>query len=264
MPAKRSFRLHRPTALAHRRPSPPSLRVAHRATRLAIALALAMAVALTSAAASSANTGSVYFDSNNNVGAGETLFNGTFTGTGNVGLSRLVMPALTTGIFDTALGLDALHGNTSGSHNTATGTDALFLNPTGNDNTATGFWALKNTTGNSNIAIGSGAGLNLSFGNNNIDIDNPGVAGESGRIRIGTKGEQSAAYLQGVYGKTAVSGVPVLVNSAGKLGTASAKTQPLSVAAGRRLLADVKRQAEQIRRQAAELRRLRERVVGGH
>jgi hypothetical protein len=248
MPAKRSFRLHRPTALARRRPSPPGLRVPHRATRLAIALTVAMVLALTGAAASSASTGSVYFDSNNNVGAGETLFNGTFTGSGNVGVGRSVMPNLTTGIFNTALGLDALAGNTSGSHNTATGTDALFLNP----------------TGNSNVAIGSGAGINLTFGNNNIDIDNAGVAGESGRIRIGTKGEQSAAFLQGVYGKTAASGVPVLVNSAGKLGTASAKTQPLSVAAGRRLLAEVKRQAEQIRRQAAELRRLRERVVGGH
>jgi hypothetical protein len=81
------------------------------------------------------------------------------------------------------------------------------------------------------------------------------VARESGRIRIGTKGKQSAAYLQGVYGKTAAGGVAVLVNSAGKLGTASAaKAQPLSVAAGRRLLAQVKRQQ-------AEIRRLREEVL---
>ena len=67
----------------------------------------------------------------------------------------------------------------------------------------------------------------------------------------------SAAYLQGVYGKTAAGGVAVLINSAGKLGTASAATaQSLSAAAGRHLLAEV-------RRQQREIKRLRELVRGG-
>jgi hypothetical protein len=50
--------------------------------------------------------------------------------------------------------------------------------------------------------------------------------------------------------------VAVLVNPSGKLGTASAKAQPLSVAAGRRLVSVLKRQQRQIDRLEAEVRRL--------
>ena len=146
----------------------------------------------------------------------------------------------------------------SGDHTfSQSGDYALTTNSAGNDNVAEGHFALFNATGSSNVALGSGAGQNLTTGSNNVDLANPGVAGESGRIRIGTKGKQSAAYLQGVYGKTAAGGVPVLINSAGKLGTASAaKAQPLSAAAGRGLVA-------QVRRQQREIKRLRELVRGG-
>jgi hypothetical protein len=51
--------------------------------------------------------------------------------------------------------------------------------------------------------------------------------------------------------------VAVVVNPAGKLGTATAKTQPLSVAAGRRLLAELRHQQAEIRRLRAEVRRSR-------
>ncbi len=45
-----------------------------------------------------------------NVGAGETLFNGTYTGYENVGLGRAVMPHTTTGFRNVAVGDDSALG----------------------------------------------------------------------------------------------------------------------------------------------------------
>src|SRR6188472_3083391 len=97
------------------------------------------------ASASLADTGSVYFDSNDNTAAGDTarLFNGTLTGGGNVGLGRSVMRSLTTGNDNVAVGDSALTSITSGNENIATGTDALFNNTTGGGNIATGDSALN-------------------------------------------------------------------------------------------------------------------------
>ena len=68
MTAKRSSRPSSPTALA-------------RGLRLTVsALALSAMIGLSAVSASHAATGSVYFDTNNNAAAGETLFNGSFTG----------------------------------------------------------------------------------------------------------------------------------------------------------------------------------------
>jgi Chaperone of endosialidase len=73
----------------------------------------------------------------------------------------------------------------------------------------------NNTTGSSNIALGFRAGSNLTTGNNNIDIGNPGVAGESSTIRIGLF--QTSTYIAGIFG-VAVTGGPVVVNANGRLG----------------------------------------------
>src|SRR4029077_4971405 len=56
-------------------------------------------------------------------------------------------------------------------------------------------------------------------GNNNIDIGNAGVTGESKTIRIGTSGTQTKTFVAGVNG-AAVRGPAVKVNAAGQLGTA--------------------------------------------
>ena len=53
-----------------RRPAPQGSEIGHRRSRVAIALALAAALALTGAAVSSASTGTVFYDSFGNVGAG--------------------------------------------------------------------------------------------------------------------------------------------------------------------------------------------------
>jgi trimeric autotransporter adhesin len=125
-----------------------------------------------------------------------------------------------TGNYNTADGFSALFFNTTGTTNTADGYLALYSNTTGGNNTATGVNALiNNTTGNANIALGVNAGQNLTTGNNNIDIGNAGVAGESNRIRIGTKGTQQATFIAGISGKTVAGGVNVIIDSNGHLGT---------------------------------------------
>jgi flagellar capping protein FliD len=113
-----------------------------------------------------------------------------------------------------------LSSNTIGNHNTATGPNALLLNTTGLRNTANGAGALsRNTTGSLNIALGDSAGLNLTTGSNNIDIGAPGVAGESGVIRIGKSATATATFIAGISGKTVGSGVGVIIHSSGQLGT---------------------------------------------
>ena len=46
---------------------------------------------------------------------------------------------------------------------------------------------MNNTTGSNNTAAGVGAGSSLTTGDNNIDIGNSGVDGESDTIRIGSE-----------------------------------------------------------------------------
>ena len=121
---------------------------------------------------------------------------------------------------NTANGFDALAVNTTGNSNTANGFQALVRNTTGSYNTANGFNALvRNTTGSANIALGREAGLNLTTGSNNIDIANQGVAGEANTIRIGKQGTQTATFIAGISGATVPTGVAVIVDSDGHLGT---------------------------------------------
>jgi len=83
---------------------------------------------------------------------------------------------------------------------------------------------LKNNSGDNNIGIGSGAGSNLTNDSNNIDVGNTGVAGESAKIRIGTKGTHNGTFIAGISGTT-VTGNQVVVNSNGKLGVASSSAR---------------------------------------
>jgi len=170
-----------------------------------------------------------------------TGFQNTAAGVNALGLN-------TTGVLNVATGVNTLSGNTTGTRNTVTGGQALFSNTTGSRNTATGFGALQendtgnhnaafgwialfSNTGNQNIGLGDGAGENLTTGDNNIDIGNLGIAGEANTIRIGTQvftpdpqsgldhPAHTATYIAGISGQTASGGVPVYINSDGKLGT---------------------------------------------
>jgi len=79
--------------------------------------------------------------------------------------------------------------------------------------------ALVDNTGSDNIAVGNQAGAFLTTGNNNIDIGNLGLAAESDTIRIGDSSVHTATFIAGISGHTALGGVAVFVNAAGRLGT---------------------------------------------
>jgi trimeric autotransporter adhesin len=118
---------------------------------------------------------------------------------------------------NTGVGHNALGGNSSGSNNTAIGVNALGSNMSTSFNTAVGEGALFNNTGAGNIAVGATAGQLLTTGNFNIDIGNAGKSAESSTIRIGQV--QTATFIAGIDGAT-VTGVAVVVNGFGQLGTA--------------------------------------------
>ena len=132
----------------------------------------------------------------------------------------------TTGNNNTANGFEALFINSTGSSNTANGSVALLSNTTGNNNTAIGDEALKNNTiGSSNIAVGAEAGINLTTGSSNIDIGSAGVAGESRTIRIGRTQSHRATFIAGISGATVPTGVAVIVDSNGHLGTTTSSAR---------------------------------------
>src|SRR5205823_660958 len=125
---------------------------------------------------------------------------------------------------NTAVGQYALENTVSGG-NTATGHGALRNDTSGDINTAYGLNALlSNKSGNDNIALGADAGINLT-GDNNIDIGNDGVVGESDTIRIGTPLNPSAlgqnrTFIAGIYNVSEGGTIkPVYINSNGRLGT---------------------------------------------
>jgi hypothetical protein len=93
------------------------------------------------------------------------------------------------------------------------GWDALAENTTGESNTAIGLSALPfNTSGSNNTAIGSVAGFSQTTGSGNVYIG----AGVSG-----IPGENNACYIGSIFNQVSVSGVPVVINSNSKLGTAT-------------------------------------------
>jgi hypothetical protein len=157
-----------------------------------------------------------------NTATGAGTLSSNQSGGVNVANGYKALEANVSGFYNVASGGFALGTNTAGSYNVATGASALYYDK-GSNNTANGHQALQNnTTGTNNVAIGFQAGNNLTTGSNNIVIGAGllGKAGEANTTRIG-KTTQTATYIAGISGKTVASGtgVPVLVDSAGKLGT---------------------------------------------
>ncbi|HEV3100141.1 MAG TPA: tail fiber domain-containing protein [Candidatus Udaeobacter sp.] len=152
-------------------------------------------------------------DGANNTASGfEALFSNT-TGGHNSATGVAALRSNTIGSFNTGNGGFALFGNTTGCCNTATGFGALFSNTTGIFNTANGDGALRsNTTGNNNVALGNSAGSGATTGSGNVYI---GVGVQ------GVAGESSTCYIASIFGQTSANGIPVLINSSDKLGTAT-------------------------------------------
>lgn len=190
-----------------------------------------------------------------NTFVGVNAGNFTTAGAENVGIGRNALFSNTTGFNDTSVGAFSMNSNTIGANNAAYGSYALVNNIQGSDNVALGNYTLvTNTTGLGNTAVGFQAGYSLTIGNNNsfmgnnaglnladgftnviigynsglslttgddnIYIANPGVATETGVIRIGTPATHVATFVQGIFG-TAVqgTGIPVFVDANGQLGT---------------------------------------------
>ena len=183
---------------------------------------------------------------NNTTGADNTAIgfgalSGNTTGTLNTATGLFALSGNSTGLDNTASGVSALQNNTVGNNNTtngvlalwhnatgnnniANGYEALILNTTGNRNTATGAAALfNNTIGSNNIALGAEAGGNLTSGDHNIDIGNRGITGEFSTIRIGQR--QTSTYIAGISGATVPTGVAVIVDADGHLGTTTSSAR---------------------------------------
>lgn len=151
------------------------------------------------------------------------------TVSGGTAVGAQALQANTTGTANTAVGRNALRDNQAGFSNVAAGYNALQA-AQGTANTAVGayaFWQLA--TGDSNIAIGNNAGATLTSGSNNVYLaSGGGTPTESGTIRIGDTA-QTRAFVRGIAGVTTGfnNAVPVVVDSAGQLGTvsSSAKTK---------------------------------------
>src|SRR6478672_8631724 len=150
---------------------------------------------------------------NTAVGQSALFFN---NGDDNTAIGEHALANNVAGSDNTAVGGLALQANTSGGANTASGFHALFSNTTGVGNTANGDGALNsNTTGSGNTAVGDGAGA-AATGNNNVYIG-PGMNGVAG--------ENNACYIASIFGQTSANGIPVLINSNSKLGTATSSVR---------------------------------------
>jgi hypothetical protein len=124
------------------------------------------------------------------------------------------------GTSNTANGISALEKNETGHANTAVGFSTLDRSINGNDNTAIGAIALQHSTGDFNIGLGWGAGVNLMFGSNNIYVANRGVENESNTIRIGDRGVHTSVFIAGIEDAgVGADATQVYIDHTGHLGT---------------------------------------------
>ena len=133
--------------------------------------------------------------------------NSTLTSLAHVGVGYQALQALTAaGNSNTAMGDSSCAALTSGSGNTGVGQASL----------------LGIVTGSNNVAIGHTAGNALTLADsNNILIKHVGIAGDSGRIRIGTLGTQTTAFIAGIDGVNVGSVAKVLTMASEQVGTAT-------------------------------------------
>jgi hypothetical protein len=147
----------------------------------------------------------------------------TNTANGNTAFGYYALKRNSSAFAGTAVGYKALEQNETGNGNVAVGWQALRYNEVGFNNTGLGTQALLNNTGSNNIAVGNGAGVNLTSGASNIHIGNTGVAGETQTLKLGTQGTQTKTFIAGIRGTTTgqANAIPVLIDSNGQLGTVS-------------------------------------------
>ena len=143
-----------------------------------------------------------------NTAIGEGVLRSNTEGNTNTASGFFALLSNTTGSNNTAIGVDAIVNNTMGNSNTGIGFEVLDANATGSDNTAVGTVALShNTSGSGNIALGVSAGDQINTASNVICI---GAGGED---------ISNGCYIGNIFGATSSSGIAVLINANGKLGT---------------------------------------------
>jgi Chaperone of endosialidase len=157
--------------------------------------------------------------SGNNTAIGNAALRDLSTGNNNTAVGQGAMLQTTVGQQNVAVGGTAMAGNLTGFSNVVVGQSALGASTSGAQNVVIGALAMQSATASNNIAIGYQAGANVTSGTNNILIGSAGVAGDSNRLRLGTSGSQTAAFIAGVRGVTVPTGIPVIIGTDGQLGT---------------------------------------------
>lgn len=159
-----------------------------------------------------------------NTATGSNALTANTAGTNNTATGAFALRANLGGQANTALGVSTLLSNTGGDDNTAVGISSLGANTVGASNTAVGSDALlASVSGSGNIAIGRSAGGTLVSGSNNIYLAaNAATAAEASTMRLGSA--VTRAFMGGVRGVTTGlnDALPVVVDSAGQLGTVAA------------------------------------------
>lgn len=153
------------------------------------------------------NSGNFTGTIDNNVGIGYQALQlaGTVASSGsNIGIGTSCLGSLAQGNQNIAVGNLALSGLTGGNGQNCCLGDSVAVN-------------LK--TGARNVMLGRTSGSTYTSNeSDNILFSNTGVIGDTGTIRIGNAIHNTCA-ISGISGKTSTSGVAVLVNSSGILGT---------------------------------------------
>jgi len=169
-----------------------------------------------------------------NTAVGVSALSSNIDGFRNNAVGINALSSHNTGAFNNAFGADALSSDTGGQVNSAFGESALVHNTTGSDNTGIGFTALfSNTTGGENTAIGFAALGNNTTGNSNIALGfltGGGVSTASNVICIGANvagfNVDNSCFIGNIRDAlVAPDAAPVLIDSAGKLGTTSGSSR---------------------------------------
>ncbi len=144
-------------------------------------------------------------------------------GAANDGFGAGVLQSITSGSSNTAMGNASLQNVTIGSQTTAYGASSGTAINTGGNNTLIGFQSgLLLQSGNSNVALGyqSGSAWGAAV-SNNIAIGTIASVADSGRIRIGTNGTQTSAFIAGIDTVNVGSVAKVVTMASDQLGTAT-------------------------------------------
>src|SRR6266481_904949 len=165
-----------------------------------------------------------------NTGIGQGALSSNTTGAANVAVGAGALALETNGVSNTAVGTNALEANTTGIENTAIGDEALTIS-NGTNNSALGHFALfRNTTGDFNTAVGDEALFSNTTGSLNIAIGREaggGIITADNVICIGSNFDaanvNNSCFIGNIRGVTTTNtdAIPVLIDSAGQLGTAS-------------------------------------------